>query len=166
MKQSEAFIDFLHWIIGARIISLAYVVKKSVNITRSLPALALNSSHLEEHSFLEEQIVEFTSNTHPLFENYLATVYYCLEEATHCMSYVLSIKPYQRRKNGRNTQLAIVSQYADKDKQDREINKKDNFYNPPSRRARVISCQEYLFCSFVLLIYLWNSARSIQTFSF
>ena len=56
-----------------------------------------------------------------------SSVYYHLEEAVRSTSYASSIKPYQRQKDGRGAWLAIVSQYAGKDKWDSEIKKQDDF---------------------------------------
>jgi len=127
MKWSEAFTDFLHRVVGIRMIPLAYVVRENVATARPLPPLAQDSPHSEDHGSIEEEMVEFASHTHWLFRNDSSSVYYHLEEAVRSTSYASSIKPYQRKKDGRGAWLAIVSQYAGKDKWDSEIKKQDDF---------------------------------------
>ena len=72
-------------------------------------------------------MIEFASHAHWLFKNGSSSVYCHLEEAVRGTSYASSIKPYQRRKDGRGTWLAIASQHAGKDKWDSEIKKQDAF---------------------------------------
>ena len=127
MKWSESFTDFLHRVIGIRMIPLAYVIRENVVPNRQIPQLAPNSPHSIEHGSIEEEMIEFVSHSHPLFKNDSASVCYYLEEATRSTQYASSIKPYQRNKNGRDAWLAIVRQYAGKDKWDKEIKLQDDF---------------------------------------
>ena len=127
IKWSESFTDFLHRVIGIRITPLAYVIRENVVPNRGLPQLAPISLYLIEHGSIEEEMIEFVPHSHPLFKNDLVSVYYYLKEATYSTQYASSIKLYQRNKNGRDAWLAIVRQYAGKDKWDKEIKLKDNF---------------------------------------
>ena len=76
MKWSESFTDFLHRVLGIRMIPLAYVVRESV-----VPQLAQDSPHSEDHGSVEEEMVEFASHACWLFKNNSSSVFYNLEEA-------------------------------------------------------------------------------------
>jgi len=108
-------------------IPLEYVIRENVVPNRGLPQLAPISPHSIEHGSIEEEMIEFVPHSHPLFKNDSASVYYYLEEATRSTQYASSIKPYQHNKNGRDAWLAIVRQYAGKDKWDKEIKLQDDF---------------------------------------
>ena len=110
MKWSEAFTDFLHRVVGIRMIPLAYVVREDVVPIRPLPPLAQDSPHSEDHGSIKEEMIEFALHTHWLFKNDSSSVYYHLEESVRSTSYASSIKPCQRRKDGWGAWLAIVSQ--------------------------------------------------------
>ena len=58
-----------------------------------------------------------------LFPDESALVYYKLEEATRGTSYADSIKPFQRKKDGRGANLDFINQYAGTDKWEAEIKK-------------------------------------------
>ena len=66
------------------------------------------------------------SHDHELFREDNAKVYYHLEEATHGTSYAVSIKPFQRSKNGWGAWVALANQYAGRDKWEAEIKCQDN----------------------------------------
>ena len=61
------------------------------------------------------------AHTHALFRDDNSGVYYHLEEATRVTSYAASIKPFQRRKDGRGAWKTLTSQYAGKGKWKAEI---------------------------------------------
>ena len=65
------------------------------------------------------------SHAHVLYRDENSTVYHYLEEATRSTSYAASIKPFQRRKDGRGAWLAILAQYAGRDKWEAEIKKQE-----------------------------------------
>jgi hypothetical protein len=56
-----------------------------------------------------------------LFRDDSASVYHYLEEATRFTPYAASIKPFQRRKDGRGAWLALLGQYAGNDMWKAEI---------------------------------------------
>ena len=116
INWTEAFYDFLHRVIGARTIPLAYVVRQEVNVPNAAPPLATGQPYAEEFGSVEAEMIARASHGHPLFREDNAAVYYLLEEATRSTGYAASIKPFQRQKNGRAAWLAIVGQYAGEDK--------------------------------------------------
>ena len=121
IKWTEAFQDFLNWVIGARMIPLAYVIRIGPQVPGPAPTLAPNQPHSTEHGSVEGDLIARASHTHALFRDDNSGVYYHLEEATRGTSYAASIKPYQRGKDGRGAWKALTSQYAGKDKWEAEI---------------------------------------------
>lgn len=111
-KWSEALTDFLHSAVEIRMIPLTYTVREIATPTRELQALLPDVTHSEDHSSIEEEILELSSRTHQLVRNYSARVYYHLEEATRGNHYASLIKLYQHSKNGRDTWLAIGNTYS------------------------------------------------------
>ena len=65
---------------------------------------------------VEEELIARASHEHPLYCNDNALVYYHLEEATRLSLYAASIKPFQRRKDGRGAWVALTLQYCGEDK--------------------------------------------------
>ena len=125
IKWTEAFEDFIHRIIGVRMISLAYVIRETVAVPAAAPGLMPGQPHSEEHGSVEAELVARAVHTHALYRDDNAQVYYLLEEATRTTSYSASIKPFQRRKDGRAAWLALTSQYAGQDKWEQELKKQD-----------------------------------------
>jgi hypothetical protein len=120
IKWTEAFRDYLHRIIGVRIIPLAYVIRPDAPVPAIGPQ-AVGTPHSTEHGAIETELIARASHGHALFREDNSAVYYKLEEATRATAYAASIKPYQRTKNGRDAWLALSSQYAGNDKWEAEI---------------------------------------------
>ena len=121
IKWTEAFQDFLHRVIGARIIPLAYVVRIDPQVPGPAATLAPNQPHSSEHGSVEGELIARASHTHAPIRDDNSVVYYHLEEATRGTSYAASIKPFQKVKDGRRAWKALTSQYAAKDKWEAEI---------------------------------------------
>lgn len=125
IKWTGAFQDFLTRAIGVRTIPLCYVVRPTVAVPVAAPALAANQPHSEEHGSVQGELIARSSHAHALFKNDNATVYHYLEEATRSTPYAASIKPYQRNHDGRGAWLALLGQYAGKDKWEAEIKRQE-----------------------------------------
>ena len=121
IKWTEAFQNFLNRVIGARMISLAYVIRIYPQVPGPAPTLAPNQPHSTEHGSVEGELIARASHTHELFRDGNSVVYYHLEEAPRGTSYAASIKPFQRGKDGRGAWKALTSQYAGKDKWEAQI---------------------------------------------
>ena len=121
IKWTEAFQDFLHRVIGARMIPLAYVVRIDPQVPGIAPTLAPNQPQSTEHGSVEGELIARASHTHALFRDDNSVVYYHLEEATRGTSYPASINSFQIVKDGRGAWKALTSQYAGKDKWEAEI---------------------------------------------
>ena len=121
MKWTEAFQDYLHRVIGVRVILLAYIIHTDSGVPMPAPPLAPNQPHSKAHGSIENKLVERASHEHPLFRDDNSEVYFKLEEATCGTTYAVSIKPFQCAKNGRGVYAALASQYAGRDKWESEI---------------------------------------------
>ena len=125
MKWTEAFQDFLHRVIGARMIPLAYIIRIDPHVPGIAPTLEPNQPHSTEHGSVEEELIARASHTHALFRDDNSVVYYHLEKATRGTSYAASIKPFQKVKDGQGAWKAFTSQYAGKDKWKAEIKRQE-----------------------------------------
>ena len=125
IKWTEAFQDFLHRVIGARMIPLAYVTRTNPQVPGIAPTLAPNQPHSTEHGSVEEELIARASHTHARFRDDNSVVYYHLEKATRGTSYAASIKPFTRSKDGRGAWKALTSQYAGKDKWEAKIKRQE-----------------------------------------
>jgi hypothetical protein len=83
--------------------------------------LAQNQPHSNEHESVTGDLEVRASHEQALFRDDNAFVYHYLEEATRSTPYAASIKPFQRRKDGRGAWLALLGQYAGNDKWEAEI---------------------------------------------
>ena len=126
IKWTEAFQDFLHQVIGVRMISLAYMTRAVVEVLVVVPALENNRPHSEEHGSVENELITRALHEHELFREDNAKVYYHLEEATRGTSYAASIKPFQRSKNGCGAWVALTNQNAGRDKWEAQIKHQDD----------------------------------------
>ena len=131
MKWSEAFKDHCHQYIGARNIALAYVIRDDSEVPEDFPDQGttengtINVPHAEEYGSIDAELITRANHDHPLFRVDNETVYMELEKATRSTQYAAAISPHQRRKDGRNAWLAIISQFAGKDKWEAELKFKE-----------------------------------------
>ena len=68
IKWTEAFQDFLNWVIGARMITLAYVIRIDPQVPGMAPPLAANQPHSTEHGSVEGELIARAARTHALSE--------------------------------------------------------------------------------------------------
>ena len=59
---------------------------------------------------MEKDIIMRASHTHPYFKEEKSKFYYYIEMATRTTSYAASINLYQKKKTGRDSYIALVSQ--------------------------------------------------------
>jgi len=104
----EAFVDHLYGCIYVRMIPLAYVTCPEANVSVTVPSLPNDHPFSTKTVLLKEELISCASHTHGLFPDDSTVVYFKLEEATRGTLYVDSIKPFQRRKDGRGGFLAFI----------------------------------------------------------
>ena len=126
IKWMEAFMDFLHHVIGVQTIPLAYVILPMADVPGVVPALVPNQPHSEEHGSVENELIAQASHAHPLFREDNSAMYYHLEEATQGTTYTALIKPFQQCRDGHDSWFTLMNQYAGRDKWEAEIKCKDN----------------------------------------
>ena len=88
-------------------------------------SLSTDLPHSAEYDSVEEDLITRASQNHPLSRDDNAQVYFELEKALRRTSYLASIKPFQRGRNGRDTFFAIHNQYAGEDKGHTELKKQE-----------------------------------------
>jgi hypothetical protein len=153
-KWTESFADFLERVCGVRTIPLAYVIRDDVAVVMPAPAMEPTEPFSTEHGSVEAELVARALHTHPLYIEDNAKVYHYLEEATRSTSYAASIKPMQRRKDGRAAWFAMVAQYAGVDKWQAELLKQDDLIHTRKWKGqsnflleKFISLHRYAFVS-------------------
>ena len=92
MKWGESFRDYLHRCVGVRMVPLVYVIREEADVPAECPPNATGQPHSDSAGSVEEELVSRATQTHPLFRNDNASVYYKMEEATRGTSYAASIK--------------------------------------------------------------------------
>ena len=126
VKWSESMIDFLHLIVGARMIPLSYVVRGDVDVPGEETAPSLNNlPYSQEHGSVEAELIARASHTDPAFREDNAKVYHYLQAATRSTTYNSSIKPMSRTKDGRKAYFALINQYAGRAKWQAELKRQE-----------------------------------------
>jgi hypothetical protein len=115
INWADAFMDYLHRVVGARKVNLAYVVRPEAAVP-TIGAQAAGTPHSTEHGSIEMELIARASHVHLLYREDNSLLYYKIEEATRATTYDVSIKPFQKSKNGRAAWSAVLNQYAGKDK--------------------------------------------------
>ena len=88
---------------------LIYTVREHVVPVDALPPIATYMPHSVIHGSVEEYLIARESHDHPLFKDDNAEVYYDLETAVRGTTYLASIKPFQRQKDGSGALLGVQS---------------------------------------------------------
>ena len=127
VRWTESFEDFLHRAIGSRHIALSYLIREDVTPVDPPPPLQENRSYSEEHGSVMEEMIAHATHDHTKYNDDNEKLYSYLEEATRATQYASSIRPFSRKKDGREAYLALKKQYAGKDKWQAEIKKQENF---------------------------------------
>ena len=125
IKWTEAFVDYCNRKIGSMTIPLSYVIRENVPVPGPVPALAADLPHSRDHGSVEADLIARASHAHPLFRDDNAEVYFDLEKALRSTSYLASIKPFQRGRNGRDAFIAVCNQYAGEYKWQAELQKQE-----------------------------------------
>ena len=118
LRWIESFNDCLYRTYGIRDCPLSYVIRENdVNESEEEDPLQMNKSYGKSGSVLDEMIKRLRHN-HPLFKSDNAAVYSLLEEATRGTIYAPTVKPYARKKDGRQAYKAMKSSHIGEDKWD------------------------------------------------
>ena len=113
MQWAEAFLDTLHHCIGVRkYIPLAYIIREVATPSTTPYYLLTGFPHSEEAGSIQNELIERASHSHPNYKSDNGKLYSKLEEATHSTVYAASIKPFQRKRDGKAAYDTIIKQYA------------------------------------------------------
>ena len=111
MKYLDQLPTYLSDVLGVSKVALSYVIRTEENPPNPLPALAPSRPWSEGKSSLMEELIAFTPHTGPGFDADNAQLYSLL--ATHLgnTSAMASITQYQRRRNGREAYMDLITHY-------------------------------------------------------
>ena len=113
---------------GARGCTLAYLLRPNSAVDAAAPDLLPNQPYSSCGS-IEAEMTERLSHSHALYPIDNATLYAELEEALRGTSYEASIKPFEKRRDGRGAYLALIAQHAGKDKWVAIIDEAEKYIN-------------------------------------
>ena len=123
LRWYDAFKKVCYNTFGVRTVPLTYIIREKVEVTPETgndasvtydPCLT-NKAHGASGSILQD-LIHRTSQAHPLFKQYNATVFIIIEEASRGNHYYNTINPFKRDRNGRGAWLALVSSHVGEDK--------------------------------------------------
>ena len=126
IQQSEAFVHFLSRVIGTKTDPLLCEIRDNPIPNGALLPLDPNVLHSEEHGLVEDDLVARVLCDQSLFKDNNSKVHYYLEEASLSTQHAASIKPYQKKTNGRDALLSLVQQHARNGKWKKEVKKADD----------------------------------------
>ena len=130
VRWTETFLDLLSRFVGARNMMLAHIVRATHIVDYSTHfALMEDICCAEDTGSLEEELSWRSLHNHPLFKDNNASVCHFLEEATRSTVCSVSMKPFQKNKDGRNAWFFIVKQCAGDGQWKRQLEKSEDYIN-------------------------------------
>jgi len=115
-KWLESFRDCLYRTYGVRSASLSYIIRDEPLVPAEVEDPLEQASSFGESGSVLEELIKRLAHNHPLYRSDDAAVSSLLEEAALGTRFEATIKPFTKRKQGRNAYLAIVSSHAGVDK--------------------------------------------------
>ena len=101
IKWCKSFKHYLHNTFGVRKVPLSYVIRSDEAVTPEADnPLEAGKAHGSSGSILQD-LINRSSHGHSLFKTDNSTVYSLIEQAARTLSYLTTIKPFERRKDGR-----------------------------------------------------------------
>ena len=116
MKWSEAADNHLSLRTGLRMTSLNHVIYEKIETDLVLPPQVEGKSCSVKHSSVERFIIHLSSHDHPQHCEDDSKVRHVLEESTRGAARVISIKQFQKNKDGRTTFMPAILKCAGPDK--------------------------------------------------
>ena len=106
---------------------MIYVIHKPTVQTEVLKVCEMNKPHStpgdDGIGSLETDLIMHAKHSHARFKDDLLLAHFKLEESMRGTPFAASLKPCQKKKDGRGTWKAIVSQHAGKDKWQAKLDK-------------------------------------------
>ena len=103
-----------------------YKVREHAVPVDALPPLDTDMPHSAIHGSVEEYIIARALDDHPLFKDDNAEVYYDIKTGLRGTTYLASIKPLPRSKDGRGALLGVQRQYVGRDKCKAELRSQED----------------------------------------
>ena len=121
MKYLDQLPTYLSDVLGVSKVALTYVIRDEVTPPNPLPNLIASKPWSDGKNSLMEELIEFTPHSGPGFDADNAQLYSLL--ATHLgnTSAMASITQYQRRRNGREAYLDLITHYMGSAKWEKTI---------------------------------------------
>ena len=126
-KWAASMEIYLRGIIGVRKAPMAYLIRPDATVATPAPALLPDQPHSEEHGSVEEELIARTSHSHALFRNDDGELYGFLQIALRGTPYESSIAAGRKKRQGRISYLAVISQHAGKDVYEKLIREAETF---------------------------------------
>ena len=96
--------------------SLSYAVREKVETDYVLPPQAEGKTHSEKYGYVELDMIHLESHDHSWHRENKSKVYHIIEDFTRGTVHVGSIKPFQKRKDGRDASISVMLQHSGPDK--------------------------------------------------
>ena len=111
MKYLDQLPTHLSDVLGVSKVALSYVIREDVTPPNPLPNLIASKPWSDGKTSLMEELIEYTPHTGPGFDADNAQLYSLLATHLRNTSAMASITQYQRRRNGREAYLDLVTHY-------------------------------------------------------
>ena len=119
IRWCESFKHYLHNTFGVRKVPLSYIIRTEVTVEAEADnPLQPNCAYGASGSIIQD-LINCSSHTHPLYQTDNSTVYSFIEQASRNSQYLTTIKPFERRKDGRGAYFALINAHVTDDKWDR-----------------------------------------------
>jgi len=120
-KWSPSFETILSQHFGTRGASIEYLVRPEAIVPAVAPVLQAGMPHSAVGGSIQADMKLRFSHNHPLYQMDNDVLYSLLDEAFRDSDFAMTIKPYERRRDGRGAYLSVMSNHAGDDKWDRII---------------------------------------------
>ena len=114
---------------GTRGSDLTYIMRKEADVPGAVPALAPGMPYTVEGGSIQADMESRLSLAHPLYQLDNEMFFTLIEEAVRDSDHANTIKPFERRRDGRGAWLAMMGNHAGDDKWDRLIETAENYIN-------------------------------------
>ena len=114
---------------GTRCSDLTYLMRKDADVPAVAPVLAPGMPYTVEGGSIQADMESRLSLAHPLYQLDNEMFFNLIEEAVRDSDHPNTIKPFERRRDGRGAWLAMMGNHAGDDKWDRLIETAENYIN-------------------------------------
>ena len=109
IKFLDQLPTYLRDVLGVSGIALSYVIRHTAIPPVPLPALRANKPWVEAHSSIMEDLIDYAVHEGPAYDDDNAAVFRIISTALAGTSAMVSITKHQRKRNGRQAYLDLVT---------------------------------------------------------